>query len=79
MDLTIRQTTSDLEAQWTASNYAFRKRINELEQAKKELEWQKKNVRILASTCILYRRYIHLLCNADRKRNCRCHSRDSEA
>ncbi len=44
MDLTIRQTTSDLEAQWTATNYAFRKRINEVELAKKELDWQKKNV-----------------------------------
>lgn len=44
MDLTIRQTTSDLEAQWTATNYAFRKRINEVDLAKKELEWQKRNV-----------------------------------
>ena len=44
MDLTIRQTTSDLEAQWTATNYAYRKRINELELAEKELEWQKRNV-----------------------------------
>ncbi len=41
---TIHQTIADLEAQWTATNYAFRKRIHELEQTKNELLWQKKNV-----------------------------------
>ena len=41
---TIQQTCNDLEAQWTATNYAFRRRIHELEQAKQELEWQQKNV-----------------------------------
>ena len=38
------QTTSALEAQWTATNYALRKRLHEMEQAKHELEWQKDNV-----------------------------------
>ena len=41
---TIRQTTTDLEAQWTATHYAFRKRKHEFEQEKSELEWQKKSV-----------------------------------
>lgn len=41
---TLRQTTTDLETQWTATNYAFRKRLHEMEQARRELEWQKKNV-----------------------------------
>lgn len=45
MSQTIRQTTADLEAQWTATHYAFRKRKHEMEQAKKELEWQQKSVR----------------------------------
>lgn len=45
MNQTIRQTTADLEAQWTATHYAFRKRKHELDQTKNELEWQQKNVR----------------------------------
>lgn len=57
MDQTIRQTTSDLEAQWTATNYAFRKRIQELEQVKNELEWQQKNVS--NNTFWLYVQYNH--------------------
>ena len=44
MNHTIRQTTSDLQAQWAATNFAFRKRIHEMEHAKHELEWQQKNV-----------------------------------
>ena len=43
MFLCVAQTTSDLQAQWTATNYAFRKRIHEMEQAVRELEWQKAN------------------------------------
>ena len=41
---TLQQTTADLEAQWRATNYAFRKRLHEMEQARQELEWQQKNV-----------------------------------
>ncbi|XP_003384329.1 PREDICTED: tektin-2-like [Amphimedon queenslandica] len=40
---TIQQTTNDLESQWTATNYALRRRIHEIKQAYQELEWQKKN------------------------------------
>ncbi|XP_064382197.1 tektin-2-like [Halichondria panicea] len=40
---TIQQTGLQLEAQWTTTNYAFRKRIHEMEQAIHELEWQQKN------------------------------------
>ena len=44
MNETILQSTSTLEALWIATNYAFRKRIHEVDQAKHELEWQLKNV-----------------------------------
>ena len=40
---TIKQTNSDLVAQWTATNYALRKRLHQIEQIKQELEWQLKN------------------------------------
>ena len=46
---TIRQTVTDLEAQWTVTNYAFRKRVHEIEQAKTELEWQKEKVSFIRS------------------------------
>lgn len=39
----IQQTTTDLEAQWTATAYAFRRRLHEMEQARQELLWQQKN------------------------------------
>ncbi|PVD23265.1 hypothetical protein C0Q70_16529 [Pomacea canaliculata] len=39
---TLHQTTNDLEAQKTATEYAYRKRIHEFQRAKDELEWQKK-------------------------------------
>ena len=42
----LLQTTSVLEGQWTATNYAVRKRLHEMEQAQNELEWQKKNVSV---------------------------------
>jgi hypothetical protein len=41
---TIGQSSADLESQGKASEYALRKRLNELERALKELEWQKKQV-----------------------------------
>lgn len=41
---TLQECDNDLEAQKLASEYALRKRIHETERAKKELEWQKKNV-----------------------------------
>jgi len=37
----IQNTANDLEAQRLATNYAFRNRIHEFEQAKSELLWQK--------------------------------------
>jgi len=41
---TIGQSSADLESQGKASEYALRKRLNELERSLKELEWQKKQV-----------------------------------
>lgn len=52
---TIHMTTTDLEAQWTATSYAFNKRQHEVEQAKRELEWQKENVRRFCSYSYLCR------------------------
>ncbi|XP_074636417.1 tektin-2-like [Acropora palmata] len=40
---TLQQTANDLEAQRQATEYAFRKRVHETNQAKSELEWQQKN------------------------------------
>ncbi|XP_002734332.1 tektin-B1-like [Saccoglossus kowalevskii] len=40
---TIAQTNNDLDAQRQALDYAFRKRIHDMERAKDEDEWQKKN------------------------------------
>ncbi|CAH1255246.1 TEKT2 [Branchiostoma lanceolatum] len=45
MQATLEQTANDLEAQRNASEFAFRKRIHETDQAKKELEWQQKNTK----------------------------------
>lgn len=42
---TIGQSSSDLESQGKASEYALRKRLHEMERAFRELEWQKKQVR----------------------------------
>ncbi|XP_007444511.1 tektin-2 [Python bivittatus] len=41
--LTIAQTDNELEAQRVATEFAFRKRIHELEKALNELRWQEKN------------------------------------
>ncbi len=41
---TIAQSTSDLNAQKNATEFAMRRRIHEAEQAKDELNWQKKQV-----------------------------------
>lgn len=41
---TLTKTENDLEAQKAATEYAYRKRIHETEQAKDELEWQKANL-----------------------------------
>lgn len=40
---TLQQTANDLEAQRQATEYAFRKRIHETNQAKSELDWQQQN------------------------------------
>lgn len=42
---TLEKTKNDLEAQRRATEYAFRKRIHECEQAKNELEWQQTNTK----------------------------------
>jgi len=42
---TLEKTKNDLEAQRRATEYAYRKRIHESEQAKNELEWQEKNTK----------------------------------
>ena len=41
----MAQSQSDLDSQNNATEFAMRKRIHETEQARDELEWQKKNVR----------------------------------
>ena len=41
---TIGQSAADLESQGKASEYALRKRLQELERSLRELEWQKKQV-----------------------------------
>eukprot|EP00116_Pleurobrachia_bachei_P001331 sb/3461593/ len=42
---TIEQTANDLEAQRLRTEYAFRKRIHEVQMAKDELEWQQRNTK----------------------------------
>jgi len=41
---TLEKTRNDLNAQHRATNFEYRKRIQETKQAKNELEWQQKNV-----------------------------------
>lgn len=41
----MAESTSDLNSQKNATEFALRKRIHETEQARDELLWQKKNVR----------------------------------
>ena len=41
---TMAQSNSDLNAQKNATEFAMRRRIHEAEQAKDELNWQKKQV-----------------------------------
>jgi tektin-2 len=42
---TMAQSSSDLEAQKNATEFAMRRRIHETQQAREELEWQKKRVK----------------------------------
>lgn len=42
---TLQQTANDLEAQRQATEYAYRKRLHEMDQTRSELEWQQKNTR----------------------------------
>ena len=42
---TLEKTKNDLEAQRGATDYEYRKRIHETEEAKNELEWQQKNTK----------------------------------
>jgi hypothetical protein len=59
---TMGQSSSDLESQSKASEYALRKRLHEMERALRELEWQKKQVGVfdesirLCSVMLLDRR-----------------------
>jgi tektin-2 len=41
---TMAQSSSDLVAQRNSTDFAMRRRIHETEQARDELEWQKKQV-----------------------------------
>lgn len=43
---TMAQSSSDLEAQKNATEFAMRRRIHETQQARDELEWQKKRVNL---------------------------------
>ncbi|MEE6484282.1 hypothetical protein FKM82_013825 [Ascaphus truei] len=43
--MTIAQTSNELDAQRAAAEFAFRKRIRELERALNELKWQEKNTK----------------------------------
>ncbi len=43
---TMAQSSSDLDAQKNATDFAMRRRIHEAEQAKDELNWQRKQVKI---------------------------------
>ena len=44
---TLQQTDNDLQAQDTATNYAFRKRMHEMKRALNELKNQKEQVNII--------------------------------
>ncbi|KAM7097669.1 tektin-2 isoform 1-T5 [Molossus nigricans] len=45
--LTIAETNNELEAQRVATEFAFRKRLREMEKVYSELKWQEKNVSLL--------------------------------
>ncbi|OWK04916.1 TEKT2 [Cervus elaphus hippelaphus] len=45
--LTIAETNNELEAQRVATEFAFRKRLREMEKLYSELKWQEKNVSLL--------------------------------
>ncbi|EPQ09197.1 Tektin-2 [Myotis brandtii] len=47
--LTIAETNNELEAQRVATEFAFRKRLREMEKIYSELKWQEKNVSLLIS------------------------------
>ena len=44
IQLTMAKSASDLEAQKNATDFAMRRRIHETQQARDELQWQKKQV-----------------------------------
>lgn len=43
----VLQTNNELEAQRIATEFAFRKRLREMEKIYSELKWQEKNVSLL--------------------------------
>lgn len=43
----VLQTNNELEAQRVATEFAFRKRLREMEKVYSELRWQEKNVSLL--------------------------------
>lgn len=45
--LLVLQTNNELEAQRVATEFAFRKRLREMEKVYSELKWQEKNVSLL--------------------------------
>jgi hypothetical protein len=63
---TIGQSAADLESQGKASEYALRKRLQQLERSLKELEWQKKQVN---SYFEIYSSYLIQSIALDRRRS----------
>ena len=51
---TMGQSSADLESQSKASEYALRKRLQQLERSLKELEWQKKQVFLISKFISLF-------------------------
>jgi len=63
IDATLAQTKNELEAQRVATEFAYRKRIHEFEQAEKELMWQEKNVRSkICAEFTIFCKFISRLC-----------------
>nr|CAB3266895.1 tektinB1 tektin B1 [Phallusia mammillata] len=45
IDATLAQTKNELEAQRTATEFSYRKRLHEMEQSERELVWQQTNTK----------------------------------
>lgn len=55
---TMGQSAADLDSQGKASEYALRKRLQELERSLNELQWQKKQVIIIIFINNIHLHYI---------------------